>query len=74
MPAKNVLQKVPTCSQVIHKQKNEISHYSWENAGMSALVLYNVQPSDSCLPETSSFQSRLGVLHQAGLLRQPGNF
>lgn len=33
----SLLQKVPTCSQVI---KQKIPHYSWESAGMSAFVLY----------------------------------
>ncbi len=57
----SLLRKVPTCSQVIHKQTNKISQYSWESAGMSALVL--------SISQTAAFQKvQVGVLHQAGLL------
>lgn len=39
---------VPTCSQVIYKLKNKISHYSWESSWMLALFFL----SDTCLSET----------------------
>ncbi len=63
MPAKNathlsLLHKVPTCSQVIHKPKKKIPHYSWESAGISALVLYTMSISQT--PAFQKLESRWG--------------
>ena len=56
----NVLQEVPTCSQVIHKQNKQIKtkekkkkHYSWESVRNVIFgFVSNVHQSDTFLPET----------------------
>lgn len=49
-------------SQVKHKKKKNNVSYSFVN---------NFQQSDTCLPHT---RVQVGLLHEAVLLSQPGNF
>ncbi len=77
MPAKHatllsLLQKVPTCSKVIHKTQ-KIKYLTIHGKAQECQLWFCLQcPSVRQLPSETTVQ--VGVLHQAGSLSQPGNF